>query len=265
MTKEAKKPATEAAEKQEKRTLAQKLLELQKSVVKLSKNEKGYDYKFVSGSKLLSFIRPAMDELGLLLLPNTISVDQQIVKTLEAIPASGNYKGRPEKYEVLVTLTKTFTWVDTDSGETLKTTFIAQGCNGWDKAIGSAETYAERYFLLKFFHIATDDDDVDKVNAIRSSQDDDDNKNAKKAAPAQEGQPKAKKVADLTEKAYNAWVEFAAMGKNTQDGLPARDGFINKFRPNEKELEDFDKAVFRFQLDNGINPEENTKQASLNL
>jgi hypothetical protein len=91
------------------------------------------------------------------------------------------------------------------------------------------------------------------------------NKKPQKAAPAQEGQPKAKKVADLTEKAYNAWVEFAAMGKNTQDGLPARDGFINKFRPNEKELEDFDKAVFRFQLDNGINPEEGTKQASLNL
>jgi hypothetical protein len=91
------------------------------------------------------------------------------------------------------------------------------------------------------------------------------NKKAQKPAPAQEGQPKAKKVADLTEKAYNAWVEFAAMGKNTQDGLPARDGFINKFRPNEKELEDFDKAVFRFQLDNGINPEEGTKQASLNL
>ena len=91
------------------------------------------------------------------------------------------------------------------------------------------------------------------------------NKKTQKAAPAQEGQPKAKKVADLTEKAYNAWVEFAAMGKNTQDGTPARDGFINKFRPNEKELEDFDKAVFRFQLDNGINPEEGSKQASLNL
>lgn len=173
-TMEEKKPA---------RTLAQKLLELQKAVVKLGKNEKGYDYKFVSGSKLLSFIRPAMDDLGLLLVPNTISQDYQIVKTLEAIPASGNYKGRPEKYEVLVTLRKSFTWIDTDSGETLKTDFIAQGCNGWDKAIGSAETYAERYFLLKFFHIATDDDDVDLVNAIRSNQDDKDQA-AQEAAPA---------------------------------------------------------------------------------
>jgi hypothetical protein len=91
------------------------------------------------------------------------------------------------------------------------------------------------------------------------------NKKPQKPAQGQEGQSKAKKVADLTEKAYNAWVEFAAMGKNTKDGIPARDGFINTFRPNEKELEDFDKAVFRFQLDNGINPEEGTKQASSNL
>ena len=172
-------------EEKKKRTLAQKLLELQKAVVKLSKNEKGYDYKFVSGSKLLSFIRPAMDDLSLLLVPDTIDVDQQIVKTLEAIPPSGSYKGRPEKYEILVTLRKSFTWVDAESGETLKTTFIAQGCNGWDKAIGSAETYAERYFLLKFFHIATDDDDVDLVNAIRSNQDDNDHTSVQASAPAQ--------------------------------------------------------------------------------
>lgn len=33
--------------------------------------------------------------------------------------------------------------------------------NNWDKSLGSAITYAERYFLLKQFHIATDKDDVD--------------------------------------------------------------------------------------------------------
>ena len=33
--------------------------------------------------------------------------------------------------------------------------------NAWDKGLGSALTYGERYFLLKFFHIQTDYDDVD--------------------------------------------------------------------------------------------------------
>lgn len=252
------------AETKAKRTLAQKLLELQKTVVKLSKNEKGYDYKFVSGSKLLSFIRPAMDELSLLLVPDTVSVDQQIVKTLEAIPASGNYKGRAEKYEVLVTLTKTFTWIDAETGESLKTTFISQGCNGWDKAIGSAETYAERYFILKFFHIATDEDDVDMVNAIRSNQNDKDhtaagtqpagtqrriNRTVSTPAPAPAPQE------DLVKKAEDTrakWVRAIAEGVKTRSGMAPLDAFIKNFHPSEEELAELDAEVMQYRLEHNI-------------
>lgn len=264
------------ADTKAKRTLAQKLLELQKTVVKLSKNEKGYDYKFVSGSKLLSFIRPAMDELSLLLVPDTVSVDQQIVKTLEAIPASGNYKGRAEKYEVLVTLTKTFTWIDAETGESLKTTFISQGCNGWDKAIGSAETYAERYFILKFFHIATDEDDVDMVNAIRSNQNDKDkdqaaqgkqpagtqqktNRTVQKTTPAPAAapapaQPQAaaedpvKKAAELRAK----WVRAIAEGIRTKSGKEPRQAFIDHYRPSEEDLANLDAEVMNYRLEHNI-------------
>lgn len=253
------------AETKPKRTLAQKLLELQKTVVKLSKNEKGYDYKFVSGSKLLSFIRPAMDELSLLLVPDTVSVDQQIVKTLEAIPASGNYKGRAEKYEVLVTLTKTFTWIDAETGESLKTTFISQGCNGWDKAIGSAETYAERYFILKFFHIATDEDDVDMVNAIRSNQDDKDKGaagtqpagtqrktnrtvNTPAPAPAAAAEDPVKKAAEIRAK----WVRAVAEGIRTKSGMDPREAFIKNFQPSEDDLANFDAEVMNYRLEHNI-------------
>ena len=252
------------AETKAKRTLAQKLLELQKTVVKLSKNEKGYDYKFVSGSKLLSFIRPAMDELSLLLVPDTVSVDQQIVKTLEAIPASGNYKGRAEKYEVLVTLTKTFTWIDAETGESLKTTFIYQGCNGWDKAIGSAETYAERYFILKFFHIATDEDDVDMVNAIRSNQNDKDqaaagtqpagtqrrtNRTVSTPAPAPAPQEDlAKKAAERRAK----WIRAIAEGVKTRSGMAPLDAFIKNFNPSEEELAELDAEVIQYRLEHNI-------------
>ena len=54
-----------------------------------------------------------------------------------------------------------FTWIDVDSGESEECLFSANGQNGWDKGLGSALTYGERSFLLKFFHIATDEDDVD--------------------------------------------------------------------------------------------------------
>lgn len=139
--------------------LNKKLLELQQSVRALAKNEEGYGYQYVSGSKLLYFIRPNMDKLGLRLVPSTISVEQQIVETVPADPA----KDKPAKHEVLVLLHKTFTWIDVESGESETTDFFSQGCNGFDKGVGSAETYAERYFLLKYFHIATDEDDVDAL------------------------------------------------------------------------------------------------------
>jgi hypothetical protein len=42
--------------------------------------------------------------------------------------------------------------------------FAANGQNDFEKGLGSALTYAERYFLLKYFHISTDEDDIDNPN-----------------------------------------------------------------------------------------------------
>ena len=57
-----------------------------------------------------------------------------------------------------------FTWIDCETGEKDENLFGANGQNDWEKGLGSALTYAERYFLLKFFHIATDADDIDNPN-----------------------------------------------------------------------------------------------------
>ena len=54
-----------------------------------------------------------------------------------------------------------FTWIDVETGEKDECLWGANGQNDWDKGVGSAMTYAERYFLLKYFHIATDEDDID--------------------------------------------------------------------------------------------------------
>lgn len=54
-----------------------------------------------------------------------------------------------------------FTWVDVETGEKDENLFGANGQNDWDKGVGSALTYGERYFLLKYFHISTDEDDID--------------------------------------------------------------------------------------------------------
>ncbi len=129
-----------------------KLLEIQKRVKGLAKDKQGNSYSYVSGSKALGVIRPAMDELGVLLIPEV---------THSSFTRQDYSTSKGQKTEVFVSLQMKFTWVDTESGETLEVLWASSGQNAFDKGLGSALTYGERYFLLKFFHIQTDYDDVD--------------------------------------------------------------------------------------------------------
>ncbi|MDZ4994794.1 recombinase, partial [Clostridium perfringens] len=47
--------------------LWQKLIEVRKEIENFTKDTKGFGYQYVSGSQVLSKIRPKMDELGVLL------------------------------------------------------------------------------------------------------------------------------------------------------------------------------------------------------
>lgn len=138
-------------------SIYKKLLELQKAVVGLTKDKSGNSYQYVSGDKLLSIVRPKMDELGLLLIPE---VEESNYTRQDYNTSKG------EKSEIFCALRLKFTWVDAESGETVVCHWASSGQNNWDKGLGSALTYGERYFLLKFFHIATDKDDVDAPRTI---------------------------------------------------------------------------------------------------
>ena len=49
--------------------LHQKLVEIRKNIKGFSKDTKGYDYIFVSGTQILRAVKDKMDELGVLLVP----------------------------------------------------------------------------------------------------------------------------------------------------------------------------------------------------
>lgn len=134
--------------------LYQKLVEIQKSVRSLGKDKATSTYQYVSGSKVLDAVRERMDNLGILLVQQVDSIENT---RIDYQVKSGS------KSELLSKVMMTFTWIDAESGDKLPVFFGANGMNGWDKGLGSALTYAERYFLLKFFHIATDEDDVDAL------------------------------------------------------------------------------------------------------
>jgi len=143
--------------KENKLNLYQKLLEIQKQVIGLGKDKSGGSYQYVTGSKVLEYIKPLMNKYGLILKQEVIDISNE---RQNYIVGFATPKQR-EKSEILSTCKMRFTWIDCETGEKDENLFVANGQNDWDKGVGSALTYGERYFLLKYFHIATDEDDID--------------------------------------------------------------------------------------------------------
>jgi hypothetical protein len=138
-------------------SIYKKLHKIQSQVMGLSRDAKGNNFTYVSGTKVFDHIKPLMNELGLLLKHEVISIDNERMDYRTGVGT--NYE-KP-KSEILSKVMMRFTWIDTETGEKDENLFGANGQNDWDKGVGSALTYAERYFVLKYFHIATDEDDID--------------------------------------------------------------------------------------------------------
>jgi len=134
-----------------------KLHAIQSAIMGLQKDKKGQNYAYVTGDKVLTHIKPLMTQYGLLLKQEVLSIENMRNDYRTGI---GTANEKP-KSEMLSKVMQRFTWVDVETGEKDENLFGANGQNDWDKGVGSALTYAERYFLLKFFHIATDQDDID--------------------------------------------------------------------------------------------------------
>jgi len=58
-----------------KNNIYKKLLEIQKEIKGLSKDKKSHNYDYVTGNKLLSFIKPLMDDKGLILKQEILSIE----------------------------------------------------------------------------------------------------------------------------------------------------------------------------------------------
>lgn len=133
-------------------SIYKKLLIIQQKIVGLGKDKSTHNYKYVTGDKVFEHIKPFMNELGLILKQEILSIEntRQDYQTKNG-----------SKSEILSKVMMRFTWIDTETGEKDENLFGANGQNDWEKGLGSALTYGERYFILKYFHISTDEDDVD--------------------------------------------------------------------------------------------------------
>ncbi|MGF6352446.1 hypothetical protein ABIE27_000342 [Paenibacillus sp. 4624] len=141
----------------------QKLIEVRKEVPYLQKESEGHQYKYTGSSQVLAAVRKKLDELNLLLIPRI--VDTNILA--ETVDSTDKYNNPKKTTTYFTELTMTMTWVDADNPEDkIECSWYAQGVDiAGEKGVGKALTYGEKYFMLKFFNIATDKDDPDAFQA----------------------------------------------------------------------------------------------------
>jgi hypothetical protein len=126
--------------------LYEKLIEIRKAVPYLQQAARGTRYTYVKSSQTLAPLRSKMDELGVLLVPKITGIETST-------------RGK----QLLTELHLSYTFINAEKpDERLEQPWYGQGLDYAEKGVGKACTYAEKYFLLKFFQIPTDADDPDR-------------------------------------------------------------------------------------------------------
>jgi hypothetical protein len=227
-----------------------KIHQVQAATRSLAANAEGQTgaarYNYVSGAKLLGVIRPLMDKLGLILTQEVVNIKNEPI----------TYTTRNgEKTEMFTTAHIRFTWTDVEDGSQIVNEFFANGMNAWDKGLGSALTYAERYYLMKTFHIATDEDDVDalvKEEAIKPQPSQAVKARRAAAGRASQDQPQAQTYKPVAQETYWKIVEAFAQGRPTKTGGDYRETWIQTTHAGMEEIAKFDNDVANYRAGNNL-------------
>lgn len=143
----------------------QKLAKIRKPVEVLQKNKSGYGYKYVTEDVILSKITGLMGKLGVSLVPNitkgTMKVEPYGYTKTKSTKNGDLYEERVN--EILVSCDMEWHWVNNENPEdrvVVPWAMVGQQSDA-SQAFGSGLSYASRYFMLKYFNVATSDDDPD--------------------------------------------------------------------------------------------------------
>lgn len=144
--------------------LYQKLAKIRKQVEVVQKNKSGYGYKYVTDDELLAKITVGMDKYGVSLVPNivpgTLKVEPYTYKKTKR-DKNGSYEEIVNEFTAVCDMA--YVWVNNDNpAETVTVSWSMVGQQSdASQCLGSGLTYSMRYFLLKYFNVATPDDDPD--------------------------------------------------------------------------------------------------------
>ncbi len=147
----------------------QKLAKIRKQVEVMQRTKSGYGYKYVPEDEILAKISVFMDKYDISLIPGivgeTIEVEPYSYTKTKSTKDGKVYEEQCN--EVLVHGDATWTWVNNEHPEeriTVGWALVGQQTDA-SQAFGSGLTYSSRYFLLKFFNVATPNDDPDNFRS----------------------------------------------------------------------------------------------------
>lgn len=149
--------------------LFQKLSKVRNAVEVLQKNKEGFNYTYVTEDEILSKVTAMMKQYHLSFYPE-VNPGTLTYEQYHYVETKTTKQGQPyEKHnnEILVKADMTYTWVnDDDPAEHLRVPWgmVGQQADA-SQAFGSGLSYSSRYFLLKFFNVATVNDDPDAFRA----------------------------------------------------------------------------------------------------
>lgn len=142
----------------------QKLAYVRQKAPYIQKSKRGQQYNYVGSSDVLSALNTVINQVGLILKPEIVA--HQVRESQDEVWKADKVKKEPvakKRTTYFTELELMMTWINIHNpSEIVACSWYSQGVDiEGEKGVGKALTYAEKYFLLKFFNIATDKDDPD--------------------------------------------------------------------------------------------------------
>lgn len=143
----------------------QKQAKIRKQVEVMKRDAKGFNYTYTTEESILAKVTVQMDKLHLSLIPSIVP-ESTVVIPYSVTETKTTSKGDvydKNVNEILVQSDMVWTWVNNDNpDERIEVPWAMVGQQSdASQAFGSGLTYSSRYFLLKYFNIATSDADPD--------------------------------------------------------------------------------------------------------
>lgn len=156
--------------------LHQKLLKIANMAGALQRTKAAYGYKYVPEEDIQAKVTAGMQKYGVMLYHSIVP------GTLNVMPITYTNKSNKTCHEVIVSADTTYTWVNTDNPEEkIKNSWVFVGqMEDAAQAFGAAETYANRYYLMKSLQLATTESDPDNYRSKQQQAEDFEKKEAEK-------------------------------------------------------------------------------------